>query len=118
LQIIRLQHFRYLAVHLIQFAIGGSVCFIEAIFHGYGDRNVPAGRARGVEVLGSGDGVATNEGCEQEQPRADKSDHGRTITEPSPADPKAHRFLLVRPDFVSAREAELSICAVVRFKCV
>jgi len=83
LQVIRLQHLRYLAVRLIQFAISGFVCFIEAIFHGYGYRNVPAGCVRGVHVLGFGNGVATNEGCEQEQTGADKSGHGCTITEPS-----------------------------------
>jgi hypothetical protein len=83
LQVIRLQHLRYLAVHLIQPAISGFVCFIEAIFHGHGYCNVPAPRACGVHVLDSGDGVATNEGCEQEQPGADKSDHGCTIPEPS-----------------------------------
>jgi hypothetical protein len=32
-------------VHLIQFVISGFVGFIEAIFHGYGYRNVPARRA-------------------------------------------------------------------------
>jgi hypothetical protein len=37
-------------------------------------------------VLGSGDGGATNEDCEQDQPGADKSDHGRTLAEASHAD--------------------------------
>jgi hypothetical protein len=32
-------------------------------------------------VLGSGDGAVTDEGCEQDQPGADKSDHGCTIAE-------------------------------------
>ena len=32
-------------------------------------------------MLGSGDGDVTKEGCEQEQPGADKRDHGSTITE-------------------------------------
>src|SRR5882762_5514134 len=60
-----------------------NVAITIAILHGYGYRNVPARRACVIHVLGSGEGVVTNEGCKQQQPGADKNDHACTIAEPS-----------------------------------
>ena len=82
-QVIRLKRLRYLAVLLIQFAVGGFVCLVETIFHGYGYGNVPAGCVCRVHVLGFGIAVAINKDCEQQKPGAGKSDHACTITEPS-----------------------------------